>query len=248
MNNNQKWVWCTYVSTKDYIIPALTLGEQLKRVNSKYPLVIAMINPIYTYYRDLIVKMGCIPEYINEVRYHKELQEGFLKNHRLLNTSSRVSVFELRQYDKMVFIDADVLITRNVDELFNYFDGSMCSGTDSGEKGGFEGLLVCRPKNHSYGIYPYLIEHVPMMTSELFSLLWFPIKDNSDYLIPKEYFFDFGNYYRNWKNKIDIKIYHWAANKPWDLTSDNELYDTEEVQSYMKMYNEVKNKANSFLT
>lgn len=106
-----------------------------------------MTEDVYFSYKDLISKMGCIPELIRKTEYHKQLREGFLKNNRLLNTASRVSVFDLNSYDKMVFIDTDVLLLKNVDELFNYPDGSMCSPKP--EDGGFEGLLVFIPRNHS---------------------------------------------------------------------------------------------------
>ena len=252
MINNQKIAWCTYVSTKDYIIPALTLGEQLKKVNSKYPLVIAMTQQVYLPYKKLILQMGYIPEFIETVEYHKYLKEDYLKNNRLLNTSSRISIFQLKKYDKLVFIDADVLITCNVDELFNYFDGSMVRDENIGEhikyddRGGFEGLMVISPKNHSFDLYKFILENKPIMTSNLFSSLLFPIKSNHDYLIPVFYFYDFKA--AHMIKEQGVKIYHWASNKPWDLIPDDELYNTEEVQSYMKMYNEVKDKANSFLT
>lgn len=235
--------WCTYVSTKEFIIPALTLGENLRQVNSKYPLVIAMTKNVYYPYKDIIKRMGCIPELIQTVEYNEELQNGFLKDHRLLQTSSRVSVFKLIQYEKLVFIDCDVFISENVDELFNYPDGSMV--TDNAEAGGFEGLLVFIPKNHQYGIYPYLITHLPMMTSELFSELWFPVKSNPDYQISIKYFYDYEAYMQT--NTPGIKIYHGSQVKFWDMTPDYKYYNSEQRELYMEMYNQTKNKVNSLI-
>ena len=235
------WVWSTYVSTPDFILPALTLGLNLQAVGSKFPLVVAMTSDVYYEYADLVGKMGCIPERINTVEYHEDLKNGFLKDHRLLNTSSRVSIFDLKQYEKMVFIDCDVLISRNVDELFDYPDGSMCS--DNPERGGFEGLMVFIPEYHSYGIYPFLITHTKMMTDELFSELWFPIKSNPDYCIPVQYFYDFGTYYQYHQDDSEsIKIYHCTNPKPWNIKEEDELYKHRVIQEYMKLYNQVKDK------
>lgn len=236
--------WCTYVSTKEFIIPALTLGENLKQVGSKYPLVIAMTKNVYDPYNNIIKQMGCIPELINTTEYNEELQNGFLKDHRLLKTSSRVSVFKLTRYSKLVFMDCDVFIPQNVDELFNYPDGSMVVG-DNPEEGGYEGLLVFIPKNHQYGIYPYLISHLPMMTDELFSELWFPVKSNPDYQIPIQYFYDYEAYMQT--KASNIKIYHGSQVKFWDMTPDYKYYDSKQRELYMEMYNQTKNTVNSLI-
>ena len=184
--------------------------------------------------------MGLKPELIRTTQYHKDLREGFLKDNRLLNTASRVSVFDLIDYDKMVFVDTDILLRTNVDELFNYPDGSMCSPVP--EDGGFEGLLVFIPKNHHFGIYPFLIENLPMMTAELFSELWFPIKSNPDYAIPMTYFYDFSALKQINDDNLDVKIIHFAQNKPWLIKTSNELYNTPECQEYLSIYNKVKEK------
>ena len=235
------FVWCTYVSTPDYIIPALTLGENLKRVHSQYPLVIAMTENVFDPYQNLIREMGCIPEKIKTVEYHKDLQEGLLKNHRLLNTSSRVSVFELTQYGKMVFLDADVLMAERCDDLFNRHDGSMCFDRSQNGRGGFEGLLIFCPTHHCHGLYAELIKAVPITTDQLFASLWFPIRTNKEYEIPAKYFYHYGAaVYQGLVSQV--KIFHFAENKPWEMSKDDPLYNTKPLQYYLRMYNEVRDK------
>lgn len=68
------------------------------------------------------------------------------------------------------------------------------------------------------------------MTDELFSELWFPIKSNPDYAIPMEYFFDFSAFNaRREELTNQMKIIHFAQNKPWEMSFDNELLNTPEA-------------------
>lgn len=48
-----------------------------------------------------------------------------MNNKRLETVASKVNVFSLTDFDKVVYLDIDSFFLKTVDELFNYFDGAL---------------------------------------------------------------------------------------------------------------------------
>jgi len=118
------------------------------------------------------------------IKYSKEVQEQY-KNHTVLNTASKLNLFDLEEFDKVVYIDADSFFLKTIDEIFNYPDGAMY---DEGFDKGFSGLFVVCPYLHPVSYYFLLIEKLPILDGDLLGDLFFPFKFDSNYRIPTSYF------------------------------------------------------------
>ena len=98
----------------------------------------------------------------------------------------------MHAYDKLVYLDADMFVLKNCDELFNYKDGSM----------GFTGkenmttIFVINPKNHKeFNFIKAAMEKEDCFDGNLLEESWFFLKDNEEeYGIPYKYFYEMGNY------------------------------------------------------
>ena len=108
------------------------------------------------------------------------------ENSSILNTASKISILTFYEYDKIIFIDGDTVIYKNIDELFNYPDGAMLRENDSN----LSGLMVLIPKNHDFRYYYTLLQLFPELDGNIFDGLLFPCKSNPQYQIPMIYFID----------------------------------------------------------
>ena len=121
-------------------------------------------------------------------------------------------MFDLKHWDKLIYIDADSLFVSNSDELFNYPDGSMVYYPDNKIPGGLSGLMVFCPRNHNTNYYKCLMQYYPCGDGELFGDLWYPVKTNPAYQIPNFYLME---YTATEKDK-QYKILHFGDQpKPW---------------------------------
>lgn len=144
-----------------------------------------------------------------------------------LNIASKFALFKLYEFDKLVYIDSDILIYKNIDDLFNYPDGALYD--DHGVP--FIGLFVFIPKNHPVDYYLTLSIVLNKIESNILEPLFFPFKSNPDYRIPFDYYVNITCnldqlYFEN------IKVFHFCYNyKPWRYLTANDF-----VADYIKEF------------
>lgn len=66
----------------------------------------------------------------------------------VLNTASKIDIFSLKHYEKIIYLDVDTLVLENIDDLFDKYDGSILWWNEP-----MSGLFVIEPKNHDSLIY-----------------------------------------------------------------------------------------------
>ena len=117
---NIKKAYITSLSTENYLIGVLGLKECLKRVKAKYPLVVLVNDTISEKSieklksRDILVIKKERIKIPDEVK--KRNDEKLLS--RWSNTFDKLLVFGLTEFEKLVYIDSDMYIRKNIDELF----------------------------------------------------------------------------------------------------------------------------------
>ena len=131
------------------------------------------------------------------------------------NTASKIQLFTLNQFDKVVYVDADSIFLQCPDKLFNCPDSAMY---DCYDELGFSGLFVCIPQNHPYDYYKYLLENKGGLDGDLLGRLWKPAFSNPDYRINYNWFIHIAEL----NDEIafsDIKGVHFCNRmKPWNYT------------------------------
>ena len=213
---------CAYVtllSSVDYLAPVIILDKNLKDLGCQYPLCVMVTEDIF----DNVV------EYLNKERVsyikvpvieYSEATKQATKDERLLSIASKMNVFTLHEFDKVVYLDSDAIFFKNIDELFEYPDGALY---DDGRKYGFVGLFVCSPEMHPLDYYLSLLQNSPvtMWESDLLEPLWFPFQTNPDYRIPFSYFVNITNENIDNVNKeVPFFGVHFCYKyKPWNYLS-----------------------------
>lgn len=227
------YVYITLLSSVDYLPAVLVLNESLKRVHSRYPLGVGVTLDILDKVNSILTKAGCIVYPIGKLEYNDQSKDFNAKHNFpacVNNTASKISLFTLHNIDKCVYIDADTLVLRNVDELFYYPDGSMVYY--KGDPMGFTGLMVFSPRNHKYEFYKAAMDKAICTDGNLLGELWFFVKYNATYQIPSTYLVNYCPDLDDLHHD-DYKILHFCNNpKPW--TPEFKLNDQLWFQHYYK--------------
>lgn len=218
MINLFKKTYITLLSSDDYLPSVLVLNESLKRVNSLYPLTVAVTRDLSESTISALRKFKINIEFIDRFTLDSEEFSVFLKNKpQILNTLSKVELFKLTNYDKLVYLDSDSIILKNIDDLFKYPDGSATHleiGVSAAvDDKAFSGLMVFNPSYHPYKYYKTLMSVLNLLDGDLIAGLWYPVRSNPDYRIPPEYF---ACYHRLSMYPNEIKGVHFINEwKPW---------------------------------
>ena len=156
MNKVQR-VYVTVLATDDYLGGVLVIHRTLKDTRSKYPLHVCVTPNLSGHTRDTLVAYG-IPM-IEVTRRDSPKMPPFNKWRA---TYTKLEIFKLTQYSKLVYIDADMIVLKNIDHLF---EKPHMSGVAAGCWGKKDfnfnsGLLVIEPNVKEYdALVDISIEH-----------------------------------------------------------------------------------------
>lgn len=212
-----KQAYVTLLSSSNYLKAVIALNQNLIDLNSQYPLLVMVTKDIASQTIPYLQKEKILYKIVDYLNYSKLTQKNF-ENSYILNIASKLNVFLLKEYDKIVYIDADSFFLANIDELFNYPDGAMY--TEPGYNYGFTGMFVCCPKNHILEYYMAILEKFDIWESDLLGALWFPFKTNKDYRIPFQYFINITLQNLDTYDLTQMKGIHFCYNyKPWNYNN-----------------------------
>ncbi|XP_058730189.1 galactinol synthase 2-like [Vicia villosa] len=111
----------------DYVKGVVGLAKGLRKVKAMYPFVVAVLPDVPAEHRNILISQGCIVREIEPI-YPPENQTQFAMAYYVINYS-KISLWTLEEYEKMVFLDSDMQLFENIDHLFelpnNYFYAVM---------------------------------------------------------------------------------------------------------------------------
>jgi inositol 3-alpha-galactosyltransferase len=115
-----KQAWATLLTKATYLAGAVLLARSLHKQRSKYPLII-LVTPDFpsSLLPSLNREATLTNSQINHIEHLRPKQKFDLMDSRFNDTWTKLMVFSLVDYDKIVFLDADMLVLRNMDELFD---------------------------------------------------------------------------------------------------------------------------------
>jgi len=107
----------TLLSTESYVPGVLALNESLRRFKSNYPLLVVVSNNIKSSTKEFLEKMGMRVATCSESMFVPvEIKN---KSGHWGNTFDKIYIFGLTDYSKLVYVDSDMIMLRNIDELFD---------------------------------------------------------------------------------------------------------------------------------
>ena len=118
----EKYAYITLATNEEYLNMAKYLQASLRMVKSKYPLIVMITN-------NLINNLNL--EYFDDFKLIPFYQFNKIQNSkkRYLNTINKFYAYNYTEYEKLMFLDADVFILSNLDHCFEASKGIdfLCS-------------------------------------------------------------------------------------------------------------------------
>ncbi|KAK3041801.1 hypothetical protein RJ639_000317 [Escallonia herrerae] len=121
VTGHSKRAYVTFLAGNgDYVKGVVGLAKGLRKANSAYPLVVAMLPDVPEEHRAILRSQGCIVQEIEPI-YPPENEIRFAMAYYVINYSKlRIWNFD---YSKMIYLDADIQVFDNIDHLFDMPDG-----------------------------------------------------------------------------------------------------------------------------
>ncbi|VDN60285.1 unnamed protein product [Dracunculus medinensis] len=243
--------WVTLATTDGYAIGALVLAYSLRESETTRQLHCMVTPNISQPLRD---KLNAIFDEVSEVNI---FDSGDEVNLRLIGrpdlgvTFTKINCWRLTQYTKCVFLDADCLILKNCDELFDHDEFSAVA--DIGWPDCFNsGVFVFVPSIETYTkILNFALEHGSFDGGDqgLLNMFFQGWRDKpAAFRLPFIYNMTAGAIYTYAaafkKFGAEVKIVHFiGAIKPWQHSPDNVHY-SEHLTYWWSLY--MKNLAADF--
>ncbi|KAF8527980.1 nucleotide-diphospho-sugar transferase [Hysterangium stoloniferum] len=114
-----KRTFATLLTRDSYLAGTLILNQSLVATKSKYDLVVMVTPGLSTEARGVLCRQNIKVKEIE--RLHPKPNSHFLSSHdeRFAETWTKLKVFELVEYDRVVLLDSDMIILRNIDDLLD---------------------------------------------------------------------------------------------------------------------------------
>lgn len=186
----------TTLSTDNYIDGVIHLAKSLEKVNSEYPLVVYVDKLLKRSTLEKLDKMGI--RYItetNRIYISDAIREKNIKhnNSHWDNTFIKLGIFELVEFEKLVYLDSDIMVVNNIDSLFEkpHMSAVVAGKSYPGNESWItfnSGLMVIEPKEGLTKEFESLIEKVAIERNSL-----------GDQDILQEY-------YNDWETKTELHL------------------------------------------
>lgn len=237
--------YITLLNNDDYLIGVLGLNESLKQVQSTYPLTVAITKDV-----SLKSKQILNNNHIKTVEIEKMKIPDLIKAKNLKgefshwnNTFDKLKIFELIQFDKLVFLDSDMYIRKNVDNLFERKNLSAVIDRrepyiNEGWKKLTSGLMVIKPQLGYIEKFTDIIKDIALKKNAIgdqdvlqeYDKNW-QEKEELHLDVIYNTFFIYLDYYIKVNNyqMEDIAVIHFILNrKPWSFKKGN-------IKEYLKL-------------
>ncbi|KAL4952355.1 nucleotide-diphospho-sugar transferase [Aspergillus filifer] len=145
-----KKVWTTLITNKSYLPGLLTLSHSLSAVNSAYPLLV-LYTDSFPIEGHAVLDLRRIPK--KRIPYLlPSIPKDFSKDVRFYDCWSKLAPFGLTEFERVVQLDCDMLVVKNMDELMDLeLDGLEMAGKGSRVFGAAH-ACVCNPRGKRH--YP----------------------------------------------------------------------------------------------
>ena len=263
MANNQKYAWVTFVNNKSYLDGAHVLAKSLEISASKYNLIILIPDDFNINIQNPVNNLSNI-EYIpiKLLVYQNDGKDISMKARANYSYCiNKIYAWSLISYDKVCWLDSDMIVLKNIDDIFNndIRDGQIGAAhgctcnilkntklSTNCEICPFNnligtyintGLILLKPNIATYNVLLNIDYNYPLPDQDAFNEYF---KNNIIYIDSKY------NYINNLELAHseyipDIYIFHFSYGKPWEAET---MRLTGTFRSIYNLWLEYKNLLN----
>ncbi|XP_062710432.1 uncharacterized protein LOC109409788 isoform X5 [Aedes albopictus] len=153
------FAWVTLATNDSYSLGALVVAHSLKRVHTAHQLAVLITPGVSEAMKNKLRTIFNVVEEVNLLDSKDEANLALLKRPELGITFTKLHCWRLTQFEKCVFLDADTLVLRNCDELFEREE--LSAAPDVGWPDCFNsGVYVYRPSLDTFSsLMQYAVTH-----------------------------------------------------------------------------------------
>lgn len=243
MSSSEAYV--TLVTNDSYALGALVLAASLRVTSTTRDLVVMVTSHVSEHMRKVLADTYNLVVNVDLVEGGGALEGlgestelALLGRQDLGVTITKLRCWLLTQYTKCVFMDADTLVIKNIDDLFER--GELSASPDAGWPDCFNsGVFVFQPSKETFNnILQFALEHGTFDGGDqgLLNLYFKGWRFNSQLRLPFTYnvvsqaFYSYLPAFVRFRH--DIRVVHFVgATKPWHYTYDRDTRQVHNLQT-----------------
>ncbi|KAJ3510542.1 hypothetical protein NLJ89_g4619 [Agrocybe chaxingu] len=114
---SSRYAYVTLLTTPSYLAGVLVLDHCLRAVNSKYPLVVMITPSLPEEVRAILRKRSILMREVKSLQPPNGMHTLAAHDVRFADTWTKLRGFELIEYTRIVLLDSDMIVLKNMDEL-----------------------------------------------------------------------------------------------------------------------------------
>ncbi|MBP2198296.1 glycosyltransferase family 8 protein [Pantoea cypripedii] len=111
------FAWVTLLTQPDYLVGVKALHRSLQKSATQWPLIVMVTDTIDVATREALQTDGCVLHPVTPLTPRADLDQHYASA-QFGEVWSKLRAWELTGCERVVFLDADMLVLRNMDELF----------------------------------------------------------------------------------------------------------------------------------
>ncbi len=156
--------YITLLSSENYLPGVIILAKSLKKVGAQYPMVCALSVGMPQKIRNQLEAQGIPCVHLNR-KIQPKVDSQVFKYWN--NTFDKLQIWGLTQYEKLVFVDSDMLVLCNIDDLMDREPFTACAaGNELNDQWIYlnSGLIVIQPDK---AVEKAMIDSIPAVIRSL---------------------------------------------------------------------------------
>ena len=125
--NSQGFAYVTVITNMSYFAGLSVLAQSFKRINARYPLYVLVPKRSNAELLDKIRSLRLQVLECDDIVIDTDAKNANKVSH-WNQTFFKLNIMRLIQFDKLIFVDADMLLLQNIDHLFEYPSISATTG------------------------------------------------------------------------------------------------------------------------
>ncbi|KAL7319851.1 hypothetical protein PS15m_002938 [Mucor circinelloides] len=195
------------------------LVYSLKQTNTKHDIVVLVLEDVTQTVRSRLEYLGAKIINVDQIKYPWDSSSARRKGFNKACRYSKLNLWNLTQYEKVVFLDADTMVVNNIDELFGY--PQFTAAVDIGGVLN-TGVFVAEPNAETYKDIMATYEKAPSYNkgdqgflNYYFNKTANPLPGNYNLMIK---FTHFSTLASEFVTKNTVKVLHFTSEtKPWNF-------------------------------
>lgn len=111
------FAWVTLLTQPDYLVGVKALHRSLKQSETRWPLVVMTTDAIPLADREDLQAQGCVIHHVDPL-YPRDDLDQYYASAQFGEVWTKLRAWQLTECERVVFLDADMLVLQNMDELF----------------------------------------------------------------------------------------------------------------------------------